>query len=43
MFSFPAAKFVVIVRGYTVTEEDMVCLDLRVDFMKKRPFLKFAW
>jgi hypothetical protein len=30
------------VRGYTVTEDDMVCLDLKVDFMK-HPFLKLGW
>ncbi|EAL21061.1 hypothetical protein CNBD4370 [Cryptococcus deneoformans B-3501A] len=31
----PKAKFSVLVRGYTVDDEDMVCLDLFVDFMKK--------
>jgi len=36
------AKFTVNVRGYTVAEEDMVCLDLRVNFMKN-PFPKFGW
>ena len=30
------------VRGFTVEEEDMVCLDLKVDFMKK-PFLRLGW
>ncbi|KAJ7706082.1 ML domain-containing protein [Mycena rosella] len=30
----PKAKFVVQVRGFTVAEEDMVCLDLKIDFMK---------
>ncbi|KAH7883673.1 ML domain-containing protein [Phlebopus sp. FC_14] len=35
----PQAKFSVSVRGYTVDEEDMVCLDLKVDFMKN-PFLR---
>lgn len=28
------AKFTVSVRGFTASEEDLVCLDLRVDFMK---------
>ncbi|WVR06303.1 phosphatidylglycerol/phosphatidylinositol transfer protein [Kwoniella sp. DSM 27419] len=31
----PKAKFSVQVRGYTAEEEDMVCLDLFVDFMKR--------
>ncbi|KAF4572840.1 Phosphatidylglycerol/phosphatidylinositol transfer protein [Pleurotus pulmonarius] len=35
----PKAKFVVNVRGYTADDEDLVCLDLKVNFMK-RPFLK---
>jgi hypothetical protein len=35
MFSLPAAKFVVVVRGYTVAEDAMICLDLKVDFMKR--------
>ncbi|KAJ7254017.1 ML domain-containing protein [Mycena haematopus] len=30
----PKAKFVVLVRGTTVTEEAMLCLDLKIDFMK---------
>ncbi|KAJ7181758.1 ML domain-containing protein [Mycena crocata] len=30
----PKAKFVVLVRGTTVAEEDMMCLDLKIDFMK---------
>lgn len=29
----PKAKFSVLVRGYTVDDEDMVCLDLFVDFV----------
>ncbi|KAJ6575214.1 hypothetical protein B0H19DRAFT_1254802 [Mycena capillaripes] len=29
----PPAKFVVLVRGFTVAEEDMLCLDLKIDFM----------
>ncbi|KAF5311941.1 hypothetical protein D9619_003243 [Psilocybe cf. subviscida] len=36
----PKAKFKVDVRGYTVDEEDMLCLQLMVDFMKK-PFFRF--
>ncbi|KAG8928056.1 Phosphatidylglycerol/phosphatidylinositol transfer protein [Tulasnella sp. 418] len=31
----PPAKFVVNVRGYTVDDEDMVCADIKVDFMKR--------
>ncbi|KAF9229367.1 hypothetical protein BS17DRAFT_798935 [Gyrodon lividus] len=36
----PQAKFSVNVRGYTVDEEAMLCLDLKVDFMKS-PFFNF--
>jgi len=39
---FVAAKFTVNVRGYTADDEDMLCLDLRVDFMKS-PFLRLEW
>jgi hypothetical protein len=35
-----AAKFTVDVRGYTAAEEDMLCLQLKIDFMK-RPFFRF--
>ncbi|KIJ68363.1 hypothetical protein HYDPIDRAFT_24649 [Hydnomerulius pinastri MD-312] len=35
----PQAKFTVAVRAYTADEEDMLCLDLKVDFMK-RPFFQ---
>ncbi|KAG6334292.1 hypothetical protein ID866_4789 [Astraeus odoratus] len=35
----PQAKFVINVRGYTVDEEDLLCLDLKVDFMRN-PFPK---
>ncbi|KIK06917.1 hypothetical protein K443DRAFT_673810 [Laccaria amethystina LaAM-08-1] len=35
----PRAKFLVKVLGFTVDEEEMLCLELKVDFMK-RPFLK---
>jgi len=38
----PKAKFVVEVRGYTVEDEPMLCLDLHVDFMKN-PFFKLGW
>ncbi|ETW87295.1 hypothetical protein HETIRDRAFT_243667, partial [Heterobasidion irregulare TC 32-1] len=31
----PQAKFTVNVRGYTVDDDDLLCLDLVVDFMKK--------
>ncbi|KAI6007343.1 ML domain-containing protein [Pisolithus albus] len=33
----PRAKFSINVRGYTVDDEDMLCLDLKVDFMQS-PF-----
>ncbi|KIJ21675.1 hypothetical protein PAXINDRAFT_173771 [Paxillus involutus ATCC 200175] len=33
----PQAKFTVNVRGYTNDDDDMLCLDLKVDFMKS-PF-----
>ncbi|CAA7268698.1 unnamed protein product [Cyclocybe aegerita] len=33
----PKAKFAVNVRGFMVTEEDMLCLNLKVDFMEN-PF-----
>lgn len=29
------AKFVVEIKGYTVDDKDMVCVNLKVDFMKK--------
>ncbi|TFK57200.1 hypothetical protein OE88DRAFT_1730601 [Heliocybe sulcata] len=38
----PPGKFVVQVRGYTADEDNMVCVDLNVDFRKK-PFLKLGW
>ncbi|KAF5377590.1 hypothetical protein D9615_005331 [Tricholomella constricta] len=38
----PRAKFVVNVRGYTNDDDDMLCLDLTVDFMKN-PFPRFGW
>ncbi|TFL03557.1 ML domain-containing protein [Pterulicium gracile] len=39
----PKAKFTVSVRGYTIDDDDLACVDLKVDFMKK-PFLKgFGW
>ncbi|KAH7911964.1 ML domain-containing protein [Hygrophoropsis aurantiaca] len=31
----PRAKFTVGVRGYTADDDDLVCLDLKVDFMPK--------
>jgi hypothetical protein len=36
-----AAKFTVNVNGYTVDDDDMLCLNLNVDFMKKFP--RFGW
>ncbi|KAG1864120.1 ML domain-containing protein [Suillus subalutaceus] len=38
----PQAKFTVAVTGHTVDEEDLLCLDLRIDFMKS-PFPRFGW
>ncbi|KAG2350448.1 hypothetical protein BDR05DRAFT_954544 [Suillus weaverae] len=38
----PQAKFTVAVKGYTVDDEDMLCLDLKVDFMKS-PFPRLGW
>ena len=32
-----SAKFVVNVRGYTAEDDDLVCLDLKVNFMKGFP------
>ncbi|KAK7058893.1 Phosphatidylglycerol/phosphatidylinositol transfer protein [Paramarasmius palmivorus] len=37
----PKAKFKVEVRGYTKDDDDMVCLNLVVDFMKKFPGLSW--
>ncbi|KZP31260.1 hypothetical protein FIBSPDRAFT_1037711 [Athelia psychrophila] len=37
----PPAKFKVEVRGYTVDDDDMVCLNLQVDFTKR--FFSAAW
>ena len=36
---FFLAKFTINARGYTVDDDDLFCVDLRVDFMKK-PFFK---
>ncbi|PFH54549.1 hypothetical protein AMATHDRAFT_44401 [Amanita thiersii Skay4041] len=33
----PKAKFMVSVRGFTANEDDMLCLDLKVDFLPKFP------
>ncbi|KAI0051769.1 hypothetical protein FA95DRAFT_1580496 [Auriscalpium vulgare] len=38
----PKAKFSVDVRAYTYDDEDLFCVNLKVDFMKKFP-LKFGW
>ena len=29
------AKFVVEIKGYTVNDEDLVCVNLKVDFMRR--------
>ncbi|KIY50597.1 hypothetical protein FISHEDRAFT_39003 [Fistulina hepatica ATCC 64428] len=39
----PPAKFVVSVRGYTVDEDDLACVDLKIDFMKKFPSINLGW
>ncbi|KZT30465.1 hypothetical protein NEOLEDRAFT_1126020 [Neolentinus lepideus HHB14362 ss-1] len=38
----PPGKFLVNVRGYTADDDNLVCLNLNVDFRKK-PFFKLAW
>ncbi|KAG6820105.1 hypothetical protein H0H93_005252 [Arthromyces matolae] len=38
----PRAKFAVHVQGYTAEDDDMLCLDLNVDFMMK-PFYQPSW
>ncbi|KAG2159945.1 ML domain-containing protein [Suillus bovinus] len=38
----PQAKFTVAVKGYTADELDMLCLDLKVDFMRN-PFPRLGW
>lgn len=37
--AFSSAKFNVNVRAYTVDDDDLFCVNLKVDFMKK-PFFK---
>ncbi|VDB86513.1 unnamed protein product [Peniophora sp. CBMAI 1063] len=37
----PQAKFTVAVKGYTVDDDDLFCLNLKVDFMKR--FLSGLW
>ncbi|KAG5648059.1 hypothetical protein DXG03_007094 [Asterophora parasitica] len=37
-----SAKFIVNVRGFTNDDDDMLCLDLSVDFIKN-PFPRFGW
>jgi hypothetical protein len=39
MLIFLIAKFTVDVQGYTAEDDDMLCLKLRVDFMKPFPRL----
>jgi hypothetical protein len=38
----PTAKFVVDVHGYTVDDDEMLCLRLEVNFMKN-PFPRRLW
>jgi len=39
---FSLAKFTINARGYTVDDDDLFCVDLKVDFMKK-PFFKLPF
>ncbi|KAI0307797.1 ML domain-containing protein [Multifurca ochricompacta] len=40
----PQAKFTINARGYTVNEDDLFCVDLKVDFMKRPfPMLSLGW
>jgi len=39
----PPAKFVVEVKGYTADERDLVCVNLKVDFMKHMSTKKILW
>jgi len=39
----PPAKFVVEVKGYTVDDEDMVCVNLKVDFLTPNSRIKIGW
>jgi hypothetical protein len=36
----PIAKFSVAVKGYTLDDDDLFCVNLKVNFMK---FLNFDW
>ena len=41
---FPLAKFNINARGYTVDDDDLFCVDLKVDFMRKPfPKLSLGW
>ena len=37
------APFKVSVRGYTVDDEDMACVDIEIDFRPKRGLLGLSW
>lgn len=39
---FSLAKFTIKARGYTVDDDDLFCVDLKVNFMK-RPFFKLPF
>jgi hypothetical protein len=39
---FLLAKFIIKARGYTVDEDDLFCVDLKVSFMKG-PFFKLPF
>lgn len=38
-----AAPFKVSVRGYTVDDEDLTCVDIEIDFRPKRGLLGLSW
>ena len=41
MESWGSAKFVVQVRGYTVDDADMVCLDIFIDFVSRSSSMRY--
>ena len=40
---YVSAPFKVSVRGYTVDDEDMACVDIEIDFRPKRGLLGLSW
>ncbi|TFY52737.1 hypothetical protein EVJ58_g9846 [Rhodofomes roseus] len=39
----PPAPFKVSIRGYTVDDEDLACVDIEIDFRPKRGLLGLSW